>query len=97
MPPASKSIPEGSAPASHRVHASVATANSTRVRIPLVGEVTLPEKSSLAYDVVIVGLTAFEVIEPGVGAVLLIGHMFARQRGRSKTRAAIEQALEDAG
>jgi hypothetical protein len=94
--PASKPGEPAKAPSAHRVHRAVEQKNSTRVTVPVIGEITLPEPSSLAYDAVIVGLAALEFIEPPVAAVLLVGHMFARQRGRSKTKQAIEQALDDA-
>jgi hypothetical protein len=65
------------------------------VRLPVVGEVTLPPPERLVYYAALGLLAAFEVIEWPIALVVGTGHMLADQQHRKLVRG-LGEALEEA-
>jgi hypothetical protein len=66
-----------------------------RVRLPIVGEVTLPPADKLAYYAGIGLLAALDLIEWPIALVIVTGHVLAAQHLHRVVRG-IGQALEEA-
>lgn len=66
-----------------------------RVRLPIVGQVTLPPPERLAYFAAIGVLAAIDLIEWPVALVIVTGHVLAAQRW-SRVARGLGDALEEA-
>jgi hypothetical protein len=69
--------------------------SSIHITLPALGRISLGPPDQLAYFAGIATLTALEIIEWPVAAVIATGHLLAEQR-RSNTLRAFGEALEQA-
>jgi hypothetical protein len=72
-----------------------AAKNSTRVTLPVLGQVTLPPKDQLVFLAGLAGLAIAEIVEWPVAVAVGAGHILAHNRS-SKTVRDFGEALEEA-
>ncbi len=88
-----KSTGDTSRPAGQRAAEQAGERTSIHVTLPALGRINLGPPDQLAYLAGIAALTALELIEWPVAAVLAVGHLLTEQR-RSSTLHAFGEALE---
>jgi hypothetical protein len=88
-----KSTGDTSRPAGQRAAEQACERTSIHVTLPALGRINLGPPDQLAYLAGIATLTALEIIEWPVAAILAAGHLLAEQR-RSNTLHAFGEALE---
>ena len=88
-----KSTCDTSRPVGQRVAEQVSERTDFHVTLPSLGRINLGPPDQLAYFAGIATLTALEMIEWPVAAILAAGHLLAEQR-RSNTLHAFGEALE---